>query len=196
MSWAKSRCMERSERSGRVAKVKKKGDALLEGTGSASSIHPSPNACSRDYCQMFEILAASGTQRQRSWVEPALTYASAVCMRRRRLLPPPPPTLSALQPPAPTPVPISRTSSSTATMKLQSVLATAILATSASARSSLFGSSIEVAPFDDALNVPGDNPLQHCQDPKDDILDLESVDLDPTHHCRKRCPASQAPSHS
>lgn len=64
-------------------------------------------------------------------------------------------------------------------MKLLSILATAILATSASARSSLFGSSIEVAPYDDALNVPGDNPLQHCQDPKDDILDLESVDLDP-----------------
>ena len=55
----------------------------------------------------------------------------------------------------------------------------ALLATSASARS-LFGSnSVEVAPYDDTLNVPGKNPLQHCQNPKDDILDLKTVDLDP-----------------
>lgn len=64
-------------------------------------------------------------------------------------------------------------------MKVNTLLASAILAVSASARSSLFGSSIEVAPYDEKLNVPGDNPLQHCQDPKEDILDLESVDLDP-----------------
>ena len=64
-------------------------------------------------------------------------------------------------------------------MKLLTVLAPALLATSASARSSIFGSSPDIAPYDDTLNVPGDNPLQHCQDPKDDILILESVDLDP-----------------
>lgn len=33
--------------------------------------------------------------------------------------------------------------------------------------------------FDEALDVPGKNPLQHCEDPKDDVLDLQSVDLDP-----------------
>ena len=44
---------------------------------------------------------------------------------------------------------------------------------------SWFGSSPDIAPFEDKLDVPGDNPLQHCQDPEDDILDLEEVDLDP-----------------
>ncbi|KAK5167214.1 Phosphatidylglycerol/phosphatidylinositol transfer protein [Saxophila tyrrhenica] len=62
-------------------------------------------------------------------------------------------------------------------MKLFALLTSSLLATAVSA--SIFGSSIEVAPYDDALDVPGKNPLQHCQDPKDDILDLESVDLDP-----------------
>jgi hypothetical protein len=64
-------------------------------------------------------------------------------------------------------------------MRLLSLLAAAILATSASARSSIFGGGIEVAAHSEELNVPGENPLQHCQDPKDDILDLERVDLDP-----------------
>ena len=64
-------------------------------------------------------------------------------------------------------------------MRFLSVLATAFLAASASARSSIFGNSIEVLPFEDSHPVPGENPLQHCQDPKDDILELESVDLDP-----------------
>ena len=64
-------------------------------------------------------------------------------------------------------------------MKLLYFLTSTLLATAVSARSSLFGSSIDVAPFDEALKVPGDNPLQHCQDPKDDILTLESVDLSP-----------------
>jgi hypothetical protein len=64
-------------------------------------------------------------------------------------------------------------------MRFLSLLATALLAASASARSSIFGNSIEVAPFEDSIKVPGENPLQHCQDPKDDILELESVDLDP-----------------
>jgi hypothetical protein len=64
-------------------------------------------------------------------------------------------------------------------MRLLSLLAAAILATSASARSSIFGGGIDVAAHSEELNVPGENPLQHCQDPKDDILDLERVDLDP-----------------
>jgi hypothetical protein len=64
-------------------------------------------------------------------------------------------------------------------MRLLTYLATAILATTAAARSSIFGKGIDVAPFSEELKVPGENPLQHCQDPKDDILELESVDLDP-----------------
>jgi hypothetical protein len=64
-------------------------------------------------------------------------------------------------------------------MKVLTLITSTLIATTVSARSSLFGSSIDVAPFDEALKVPGDNPLQHCQDPKDDILELESVDLDP-----------------
>lgn len=64
-------------------------------------------------------------------------------------------------------------------MKLFTLLASTLLASAVTARSSIFGSSIEVAPYDDALKVPGENPLQHCQDPEDDILDLKSVDLDP-----------------
>ena len=62
-------------------------------------------------------------------------------------------------------------------MKVQTLLFSTLLAATTSA--SIFGKSIEVAPYDDDLKVPGENPLQHCQDPKDDILDLKSVDLDP-----------------
>lgn len=32
---------------------------------------------------------------------------------------------------------------------------------------------------DDKVKVPGDNPLYFCSDPKDDILDITKVDLDP-----------------
>lgn len=63
-------------------------------------------------------------------------------------------------------------------MKFLTVAASALLATSVSART-LFGSSSAVAPFDESLSVPGENPLQHCQNPKDDILTLKSVDLSP-----------------
>jgi hypothetical protein len=65
-------------------------------------------------------------------------------------------------------------------MKLVAVAAAALLASTVSARSSLFGSSPAVSPNDDgSLAVPGENPLQHCADPKDDILTIASVDLDP-----------------
>lgn len=33
--------------------------------------------------------------------------------------------------------------------------------------------------LDDPLKVPGANPLSFCADPKDDILIIENVDLDP-----------------
>lgn len=62
-------------------------------------------------------------------------------------------------------------------MKFFTVAAT-LLASTASARSTFF-SSQDVAPADDSLAVPGENPLNHCANPKDDLLDLKSVDLSP-----------------
>ncbi|KAM0718857.1 hypothetical protein Q7P37_005929 [Cladosporium fusiforme] len=59
-------------------------------------------------------------------------------------------------------------------MKLLTI-ASALLATASAG--SFFGGP-EVA-LDDSLSVPGDNPLQHCANPKDDILTIESVDLSP-----------------
>lgn len=67
----------------------------------------------------------------------------------------------------------------TASMRFYTVVASAILATSASARSSIFGSSQQLAPADEDLSVPGESPLFFCADPKDNLLVLESVDLDP-----------------
>ncbi|KAK5138102.1 Phosphatidylglycerol/phosphatidylinositol transfer protein [Meristemomyces frigidus] len=64
-------------------------------------------------------------------------------------------------------------------MKLLALATSSLLATAVAARATLFGSAPALAPWDDALNVPGANPLQHCKDPKDDILTLTSVDLDP-----------------
>lgn len=59
-------------------------------------------------------------------------------------------------------------------MKLLTI-ASALLATASAG--SLFGGS-EVA-LDTELSVPGDNPLQHCADPKGDILTIKTVDLTP-----------------
>jgi hypothetical protein len=65
-------------------------------------------------------------------------------------------------------------------MKVLTLATSTLFATSVSAGIGFFGGkSIDVAPWDDSLDVPGENPLQHCQDPKDDILDLKQVDLDP-----------------
>ncbi|KAK1061666.1 Phosphatidylglycerol/phosphatidylinositol transfer protein [Friedmanniomyces endolithicus] len=66
-------------------------------------------------------------------------------------------------------------------MKFLTFATTALLsATHVAARSSLFGTNTDISPnVDGSLSVPGDNPLQHCQDPKDDILTIESVDLSP-----------------
>lgn len=62
-------------------------------------------------------------------------------------------------------------------MKLLTLLLSSLLATLVSA--SLFGGSQATLDDDSALDVPGKNPLKHCEDPKGDILELESVDLDP-----------------
>ncbi|KJX96157.1 phosphatidylinositol/phosphatidylglycerol transfer protein [Zymoseptoria brevis] len=63
-------------------------------------------------------------------------------------------------------------------MKLLTLATSALLATHVSSRSTFFGSS-DAAPLDANLAIPGENPLEHCADPKDDILALKKVDLNP-----------------
>ncbi|CZT19270.1 related to Phosphatidylglycerol/phosphatidylinositol transfer protein [Ramularia collo-cygni] len=58
-------------------------------------------------------------------------------------------------------------------MKLLSLATSALLAASVSARSLSFTTQ------DDKLSVPGDNPLEFCADPKDNVLALKAVDLTP-----------------
>ncbi|KAK5107998.1 hypothetical protein LTR62_008892 [Meristemomyces frigidus] len=67
-------------------------------------------------------------------------------------------------------------------MKLLALATTALLSTSVAARSSLFGVSVggDISPnVDGELSVPGDNPLNHCADPSNDILKIENVDISP-----------------
>jgi len=62
------------------------------------------------------------------------------------------------------------------------LLAPVLLASAVTARSTgWLGSTADkqVAITDDDLSVPGENPLKFCADPKDYILDLESVNLTP-----------------
>ncbi|RMZ86439.1 hypothetical protein DV736_g6332, partial [Chaetothyriales sp. CBS 134916] len=65
-------------------------------------------------------------------------------------------------------------------MRVSAALLALCTATLVSSRS-LFGSSAQDALLDDkaALDVPGENPLQYCADPKDYILDIDYVDLSP-----------------
>jgi hypothetical protein len=74
-----------------------------------------------------------------------------------------------------TPTPTSTPHQTHNKMKLLNI-ASALFAASASA-GSIFGG--QAVALDDSLSVPGNNPLNHCADPKDDILDLKSVDLNP-----------------
>lgn len=62
-------------------------------------------------------------------------------------------------------------------MRFLALATTALLASNVSAR--FFESSSSLRTAEDDLAVPGENPLQHCADPKDDILKITSVDLDP-----------------
>jgi len=62
-------------------------------------------------------------------------------------------------------------------MKLLTI-ASALLATTATAKSTSFFGSSETT-LDETLKVPGENPLQHCANPKDDLLEIKSVDLSP-----------------
>ncbi|OCL09269.1 phosphatidylglycerol/phosphatidylinositol transfer protein precursor [Glonium stellatum] len=62
-------------------------------------------------------------------------------------------------------------------MKLTSLLLPAVLTATVSARSPwLNGNQVSVQ---DATDVPGENPLLFCSDASTDILEIDSIDLDP-----------------
>jgi hypothetical protein len=61
-------------------------------------------------------------------------------------------------------------------MKVTTVLCSLVLAVTVSAGSAWIPSQISI---NEDFKVPGDNPLYFCSDPKDDILKIENVDLDP-----------------
>lgn len=64
-------------------------------------------------------------------------------------------------------------------MKLSTVLLSLVSITSAASWTEQFRLGSNTVQ-DDALKVPGDNPLFHCAAPTDnDILQIESVDLSP-----------------
>ena len=63
-------------------------------------------------------------------------------------------------------------------MKVSSIVSLALLGATASARS-LWTSSNNQHALEEAFPVPGDNPLQFCAEPKDQILEIDSVDLSP-----------------
>jgi len=60
------------------------------------------------------------------------------------------------------------------TMRVLSILAAAGLATAR-----MLGASNKQDSGHSKLKVPGDNPLEFCQDPIDHILTITNVDLDP-----------------
>lgn len=61
-------------------------------------------------------------------------------------------------------------------MKFSSVLFAAVGVATVSAQPSWMPGQVTIQ---DDFKVPGDNPLNFCADPKDDILEIENVDLDP-----------------
>jgi len=63
-------------------------------------------------------------------------------------------------------------------MKFFAALTGALLATSVSALTLQPAKSVQKT-LDDDLSVPGDNPLQYCAKPDDNILKIEKVDLSP-----------------
>jgi hypothetical protein len=63
-------------------------------------------------------------------------------------------------------------------MKL-SALVTIISAAQALAAFGWSGNSNEQVSLAEEFNVPGENPLLFCEDPKKNILVIEKVDLDP-----------------
>jgi len=63
-------------------------------------------------------------------------------------------------------------------MRFFSVITGALLASSAAAFSVSTAKNAQNALADD-LSVPGDNPLNYCAKPEDNILEIEKVDLSP-----------------
>jgi hypothetical protein len=61
-------------------------------------------------------------------------------------------------------------------MKAATLLMSAVCAVSVAATPSWMPSQVAI---NEDLSVPGDNPLNFCSDPKDNILELKSVDLSP-----------------
>lgn len=63
-------------------------------------------------------------------------------------------------------------------MKVSAVLVAASSVASVSAGANWMAGGSQ-AVINEAFKVPGDNPLYFCEDPKNYILDIENVDLDP-----------------
>lgn len=61
-------------------------------------------------------------------------------------------------------------------MKLSAVLLAATTVATVSAKPSWTPGQITVK---EEFKVPGNNPLNFCADPKDNLLEIENVDLDP-----------------
>ncbi|ORY11328.1 ML domain-domain-containing protein [Clohesyomyces aquaticus] len=61
-------------------------------------------------------------------------------------------------------------------MRISTLLVPAICAATVAASPSWVPGQVAI---NEEFKVPGKNPLYFCQDPKDDILKIESVDLDP-----------------
>jgi len=78
--------------------------------------------------------------------------------------------------------PLSRSISLTANMKFLSVLLPflyATVVTSFSLSVSFDGNQKALTTDGETIEVPGKNPLTYCADPKDYILTIDNVDLDP-----------------
>lgn len=76
------------------------------------------------------------------------------------------------------PTTLTTSTSHTLNMKFFSVITGALLASSAAALSIGTTKNVQNALADD-LSVPGENPLNYCAKPEDDILEIETVDLSP-----------------
>lgn len=64
-------------------------------------------------------------------------------------------------------------------MKFLGLFSVALLSASASARGLNFMGSDPQHALEEEFPVPGDNPLLFCAAPKDNILEIEKVDLSP-----------------
>lgn len=76
-------------------------------------------------------------------------------------------------------------------MQLTTLLLAALSAVSVSATPSWMGG--DQVTIKEEWKVPGDNPLYFCGDPKDDIAQIENVDLDPNPPKPYVCPRPPPP---